>query len=207
MSDEHDTNGPSDIDNPTENLRRELQTKPGIWAIVGAMAAITAIPIAILAVWFPREIDGLRRDVTLASENAAAAAMEAEAARQASQQVLDRLDGLVVAIARNDATQPFNSGFVALQKLLPRDLVAAIEAAQVQKAFRYSNFGGEQWIFVNSKAFNCLSSDNQNSILQAFQRVDARFTSDEFVPIFDGDITGTGANYGQWPSVCPPEQQ
>lgn len=186
MSEEDHVNALGAESSSTDDLRSELREKPGIWAIAATMAAVIAIPVGILAVWFPREIDGLRRDVMLSVEQASASVVEAEAAKETSEKVLDRLENLVFSIARNDATQSFNNGFIAVSEFLPRDLVAAVEAAKAQSAFRYSNFGGDKWVFINSQVFNRLDSDKQRALSEALQRVDARVTVDEAVPLYVG---------------------
>lgn len=154
-----------------DRLEAQLKNKPSAWGVFGIMVAAIAVPFAILVAWFPREVDDLRSAVTDASENAAAAA-------ETSTAVSNRIDALAVSIARSTAASG-QEALMALGRLLPSSTFMELQQSGRLASFRYSDFQGVHWVFVEQADFNLIDPDNQQAVVQSFERYDVRYFFDE----------------------------
>jgi hypothetical protein len=155
----------------------------------GAVAiALVAIPTF---VWLPREFEDLYAQSTAARNESNLARIASEEARAASVSTLDKIDNLIIAIARMDAKPMLDfliegeNGTFQLSlggeidnkfsALLPPDVFDLIAASGEMDSFKYSNFAGDDWVFIDAAAFNQFSLDEQRAIEESLERTKARF--------------------------------
>jgi hypothetical protein len=158
----------------------------------GAIAiALVAIPTY---VWLPREFDDIRTKVDASLAESVLAKDAASASKVASETTLSGIEGLIVSIAKMDSKQVFNlpiEGGMPLPYLLtskentnkfnalfPPDVLEMIKASGKGADFKYSNFGGKDWVFLTRSKFNEFSSEEQKKIEDALGRYDTQFIVD-----------------------------
>lgn len=158
----------------------------------GALAiALVAIPTF---VWLPREFDKIYVEASGAQDASKAAQAASEEAKIASDSTLAQIDGLVVSIARMDAKPvvdfSIKSDSGAFQMslgggnaeifnvLFPPDVAEIIKNSGKTSDFKYSNFGGGNWVFVDEASFNEFTLEEQKLIETSLERKSARFYKD-----------------------------
>ncbi|MEP1587848.1 MAG: hypothetical protein ABJR46_11415 [Tateyamaria sp.] len=163
------------------------------WKTASATFAGGAVAIGLVAVptfvFLPREFDALEivgQQALKSSEESRIASIEA---RDGVSELVTKFDSLIVEIARADAkvvvpgkeslfAGGFNEAFSAMAAAIPHDVVGLIAASEFGSAFKYSNFNGNDWIFVDSSAFNQFSSEEQKLIREGFENSDFFFLTD-----------------------------
>ena len=117
----------------------------------GVAIALVAIPTFI---WLPREFDEIKELAMAASSAANESRIASQESKNASIEALERIEGLIISIARMDA-EPISSFFaggalqlsssqgqsIFLGGLIPKDVNALISGPEKMSDFLYSDFG------------------------------------------------------------------
>lgn len=176
----------SETENQLSLLRAELKSKPSGYAVAGLMAAIIALPFLGLTLYtnsIESRLTALQAGVEAAVKSSETAANSSTRAAEASSATLVRVDSLVLAIARSSAQSDVKrGGLVAWEKLkemLPADIYAQLDSKRMLSSFKYSDFDGNDWIFVKRSQFNALNADVQTAIVESFKRSSVQFHIDD----------------------------
>jgi hypothetical protein len=155
----------------------------------GAVAiALIAIPTF---VWLPREFDEIQAGTKRAEENSLIAAESGMVAAENSLAISERLESLVVAIARANAipalkrdipaeisgSYAFSAGAYVepgFARLLPIDILGELVRSESIRAFYFSNFDGQDWVFVERSNYNTIPSELQQGIESSFELYDVQ---------------------------------
>ena len=144
---------------------------------------MVAIPTFI---WLPREFDEIRGIATLAKDEAVQARLFSEESRNASTSAGEKIDDLVIAIARMDAKPvdelilaadgiTFSGKMNIFGKLLPPDVFGVVMSSGRVSDFMYSDFGGDTWIFIKKSSYLEFDLEQQKMIEDALARSDVNF--------------------------------
>lgn len=168
----------------------------------GVAIALVAIPTFI---WLPREFDEIKMLATSASAEASLSRAASLESRDASTAALERIDSLVVSIARMDAEPIFGTPMTSWDELIagsdgnvlgadqlaadgkninlfsilfPPDVFEIIKASGTISNFKYSNFGGDDWVFVDQSSYSKFTLEQQKMIEDSLTRAKASFHVD-----------------------------
>jgi hypothetical protein len=155
----------------------------------GGVVAISLVAIPTF-VFLPREFDALRTLSEASFEASEAAKNASIETRDSAVETVSKLDSLVIAIAQADA-KPIvddmfgNSNLMSSADApnffathLPSDVVEVIVASGELSKFRYSDFNGQEWVFIETSSFNQFSSEYQKLIEDGFSRSSVFFITD-----------------------------
>ena len=173
-------------------LQDEVAKKPTLGIFAGVTAAPFAVLIGLLAIFLPREFDKLAQDISeaevaaiSADSSSKAALVAAKSAQEGTELILAKIEGLRESIAQMDASQVYCAGdkFKSLSnsvasgfaRILPPDLFASFCNSDVSSSFRYSNFDGEDWVYISEADFIQLNSDLQAALEDTFNRRNINF--------------------------------
>lgn len=165
-----------------------LKTATATFAGGAVAIALVAIPTF---VWLPREFDEIKVEAVAARNEANLARIASQDAKATSSLTLERIDKLVVSIARMDAKAILgqtnivggveyllNSNGEAnevLSVLFPPDVAEIIVKSGTLSNFKHSKFEGVDWIFVDKDVFNEFTLSDQKLIEDSLERINARF--------------------------------
>lgn len=166
------------LEGQIEVLSAKLDSKPGPLAVFGLMVAVVALPIGILTVWFPSDIAELKTSIASLSESVEATRKSAQAAEEASKNVADRFEGLVLAMARSTAQSDSVAKFAVMKKYIPNGTYKYLLSVGLVPKFAYSDFDNQQWMFIPLESYNKIPGEARDVIEQGFKRGNVKFTVD-----------------------------
>jgi hypothetical protein len=161
----------SSVDVKLAEISTELKSKPGYFSIFGVVTAAIALPGGALVAWFSAQIADLETSV----KEATASSLQAS---NNSSDVKLQMESLVVAMARS-AAMPVNTPetVFAFRRLLPKDLVAALERPEDGLAYiEYADFDKTHFIFMTAEDYNSLDSAVQASLVSTIKSFETAST-------------------------------
>lgn len=162
-----------------EVIQNTLDHKPGTFHVLGLMAAVVALPVGLLAAWFPSKMSDVEAAVERAATASESADKNSQAALAETQGVAARIDSLVIAIARGEARLDSPAKLMALSRLLPTDVYTSLVQSGKVAGFRHAEFDDKHWFFIDQAGYNQLSSAEQGAVEASFGRYNARLVIEE----------------------------
>lgn len=151
-------------------IEADVRHKPGLLQVFGTMCAAVAIPFGIMAVWFPMETNRLSNEIQAATTAAKEAAENSRAAADSSAAAQDRLDTLVVAIARSTSKKNLVAMLEGVRGILPQQTYVALSEKGYWSNVSYSNFDAQNWIFVPAETHLKIDADLAHDLENAVER-------------------------------------
>jgi hypothetical protein len=165
-----------------------LRGKPNLLAILGAMAAIVALPLVVLVPWAFGEFDmavGERRTLhtTLTEQTE-----RLERIEEAFTRIDGRFDSLTRAIAKATArpayedpvaTYTFYPGPLrpdpALVRMVSGDVIDSLVSEDVLTEMRVISLDGRGYVFMTTEGFNQLPADLQDDLTRSLSMNEVEF--------------------------------
>lgn len=174
-----------------------VKSKPGGWAVAGIMAAVIAVPVAILVVWLPREFDRINGQLeTLSAQSEGIEGIVADA-NSNSRTLLESMDAFVEAVAKNDAMLTGGGQYARAQilSLLPSDLRASANMIVAVESARYGNLRGPITIYFESSGFSGLTALEQQNVFRALEARGVNFVilDGPFPPTLEERVLSSGS--------------
>ncbi|WP_296641675.1 hypothetical protein [Roseinatronobacter sp.] len=167
---------------PAEKMSEWLKRASATFVGGAVAVGLVAIPTF---VWLPREFDAINTKLD-------ASVMNSAEASQNSAAVVAALEAMRLSIARSDA-EPVNPVFLTIVdgglsvhdvapdyiekfvRLFPESLVMSLYQGNKLVNFSYSDFGEQEWVFIERANFLALQADEQRQIIEILERSGVQF--------------------------------
>ncbi|MEM6549136.1 MAG: hypothetical protein AAF713_15485 [Pseudomonadota bacterium] len=153
-------------------LRAEVAAKPGRDWFIAGLVGVCAVQALILVIALPPLVaDGVDRFApTQAQQEAEAAAIDRLATR-----IKELETALAVEVAETEQFFELDTVHPIIRRMLPTQLLEALLRGNLLHHVTATDFGGEEWLFIDQSVFREFSPDEQQSIAEAARQGGVRF--------------------------------